>query len=454
MNKPLITIITFGLISLTPLVAEGGIDFSGDIQTLWGVSTPWASEESWKDSDTAGRFLLGENAFSGTLDAYYDNSSALADGTISYDALTNSLDFSLNDLWLDYSSSFWGIRIGRQKAAWGKADGIDITNVLCPSDMSSFSAMTSDDSKLAIDAIRLSFSGNQFTADAYWIPFFTPSALPLEEDNPLRKYLVPSSVDLPVEQFGTTLTLPVNIGALSTPELALWKGEYALKLSGYFSACDFSLYGYYGWDDIPFLNYEITYGEAIPPYPSMPTAINVTGQYKRLTMFGADAAIPLGPTVVRLETAFFPQRHFQKSAETILRDSSTNADSSSAQRNELSALAGIDWMPSGWTLTAQYFCDTVFGDMENLSRENAYTHGATLSISKTFLNETLEASISGVVNFNDFDSLLSPSVNYSLSDQINISTGAYIFIPGPDADGEYGKYKDLSTIYIKAKYSF
>ena len=46
--------------------------------------------------------------------------------------------------------------------------------------------MTGDNSKLAVDAIRLSLSGNQFTADAYWIPFLTPAALPLEEKNLLR----------------------------------------------------------------------------------------------------------------------------------------------------------------------------------------------------------------------------------------------------------------------------
>ena len=443
-----IFLITISLLLATSfLTAEGGVDFSGDIETVWGVGAPWT------DSDTnAGRFSLGTTNFTGKLDAYYGNSSAYAEATLSYDAvntaggnLTEGFDLSLGELWADYTESFWGVRIGRQKAAWGKADGIDITNVLCPSDMSSLAAMTGDDSKLAVDAIRLSLSGNQFTADAYWIPFFTPSALPLSEGNALRKFLVPSTFELPIPAMNTTLILPVTIGELEKPELALWNGEYGLRVSGYLSAFDLSLYGFYGWDDTPFLDYSMTYGapaDPSNPATAMPNGLTVSGKYERMVMLGADAALPIGETVLRLEGAFFPQRHFQKKEGGTL------------QKNQLSALAGIDWMPSGWTFTAQYYCDEVFGDLDELEREDAYQHGATLSLSKSLVNETLELSFAGLLGLNDFDSMLSPEIKYSISDQINIGLNAFIFIPGPDRDGKYGAYKDLSSICLKAKFSF
>ena len=380
---------------LTTTLFAGDIDFSTDIQTLWGVGAPWTDKDT-----SAGKFTAGNTNFTGTIDAYSGNSSAFAKGSISYDALTKSVNFSLGELWADYTSSFWGIRIGRQNVAWGTADGIDITNVVCPSDMSSITAMTSDDSKLPVDAVRLSFSGNQFTADAFWIPFFTPAVLPAEQ-----------VASLPIEK----------------PALAIWNGEYGLKLSGYFPFCDVSLYGFYGWDDMPFVG----------PSTSSGTPGVFVGKYKRMTMLGLDAAIPVKAVVLRTEAAFFPQRYF----------------SIDEQRNELSALAGLDWMPSGWTLTAQYFCDYVFGNLDNIDRKDAYTHGATLSISKSLLNETMDLSLAGVVNFNAFDSLINPSLSYSLSDQINLETGAYILLPGPDEDGTYGAYKDYSSIYINVKFS-
>lgn len=444
--KKIFLITMLGVLATSFLTAEGAAEFSGDIETLWGIGAPWT------DSDTsAGRHTLGTTSFTGKLDAYYDNSSAYAEATLSYDAvntqggnLGSGFNLSLGELWADYTEAFWGVRIGRQKAAWGKADGIDITNVLCPSDMSSFAAMVGDDSKLAIDAVRLSLTGNQFTADAYWIPFFTPAALPLDKGNQLRKFLVPSSMDLTLGP-GMKLTIPVNIGKLEEPEKAIWNGEYGLKLSGYLSALDLSLYGFYGWDDTPILDYSVTFGppaDPSNPATAMPDGMTVSGKYERMAMLGADAALPIGETVLRLEGAFFPQRHFQKK------------EGKSLQRNEFSGLAGLDWMPTGWTFTAQYYCDLVAGDLEPLEREDAYTHGATLSASKSLVNETLELSFAGILGLNDFDSLLSPSVKYSLSDQITVGAKAYIFIPGPDEDGKYGAYKDLSSLCLNAKFSF
>lgn len=383
------------------------VKFSGTLETLWGAGAPWT------DKDTArGRMTLGETSFTGKIDSYFGNSSALVEGSAKYDSIEDSQDFSLSECWMDYTADFWGMRIGRQKTAWGKADGIDITNVICPKDLSSLAVMTTNE-KCAIDAVRFSVNGNQFTADAYWIPFFTPAKL--------------------------------SGAKFEKPESKMSEGEYGLKLSGYFSVLDFSLYGFYGWDDMPFLDYTMS-----------SEGVNVTGEYKDMAMFGMDAAIPIKETVLRMEAAFFPERHFQKSSSAILGEKNLSLEKvdSSLQRNELSALAGIDWMPEGWTFTAQYYCDYVFGELENLEREKALQHGATLSVSKKLLADTLELSLSGVLGLNDFDSFIKPVVTYSLSDQINLSGGAYVFIPGPDRDGQYGSYKDLSTGYVRCKFSF
>ena len=77
-----------------------------------------------------------------------------------------------------------------------------------------------------------------------------------------------------------------------------------------------------------------------------------------------------------------------------------------------------------------------------------------MSLTKSLVNETLELGLAGILGFNDFDSLISPSVKYSLSDQISLGAAAYIFIPGPENDGKYGAYKDLSSLCINAKFSF
>ncbi len=429
----------FSLIACALLAAFGAcvgaqeIDFSGTVGTSWAMAAPW--------TDNAGDFTFGRVYFDGKLDAWYNESSALVDASVGYDNTTRNLFFSLNEAWADYSSSNWGIRVGRQKTSWGKADGITVTNIICPEDMSSLFA---DDTTMGIDSVRLSVTGSAFTVDAWWIPFFRGSKLPLEENNPLRKLIVPQSVDLSAMMPG--LVVPVSIGTIASPELNIQNGEYALKASGYFPLCDVSAYFFYGWENIPLLKYTLTYASGTTPPPN---GVLISGEYKRVLMFGLDAAVPINSIVLRAEGAFFLNREMQTSAKEILSGGDINE-----KHNNLSGLLGIDWMPSGWTITAQYHADFVFGDMDKLEREDAFSHGATVSVSKTLLDETLELSFAGLVGFNAFDSALTFTAEYSVSDQISVRAGAYVFLAGPKKDGTYGQYKDLSSFFLNAKFSF
>ena len=72
--------IILGLVWATSVFAQE-VEFSGDIETLWGVGAPWTDEDV-----AAGKFTLANTAFTGKLDAYYNNSSAYAEATFTYDA--------------------------------------------------------------------------------------------------------------------------------------------------------------------------------------------------------------------------------------------------------------------------------------------------------------------------------------------------------------------------------
>lgn len=387
-------------------LASQGVQFSGAAGSFWAGAIRL---------ENRGDFLLGDIWLNGKFEAFYNKSSAYAEGRAGFDETENKTYAELKEIYLDYTTDFWSLRAGRQKAAWGKADGIDIVNVLCPKDYSSTRSLF-DDEYFAIDSVRFSLNKGNHSLDAYFIPIFTAAELPKEQKAQL------SSIEL--------------------PEKNIKNAEYALKLSGYFSRFDISLYGFYGWEDTPFLDY------ALKIENGMQTGIKINAGYKKMAMFGADAAIPIGETVLRLEGAFFPKRHFQTAAEKILSDGENTEE-----HNNLAALAGLDWMREGWTFTAQYFCDCLFGETENLERTRKFEHGTTLSISKSLLSETLKLSASGVLMLKDFDSAIELSGEYSLSDSIFLELGGYIFNEGKET-GTYGKYKDYSSIYLKARYVF
>lgn len=409
MKRVLIGALT--VVFCTMSIFSQSLDFSGTLGTNWGVYAP--------GTENAGDFSIGKTDFTGTLEAYAGNGTAFIEGNIGYDLISESLSYDLCEAYIDYSDSFWGIRIGQQKVVWGKADGINITNSVFPEDSSS---LDNDDSSLAIKALRMSLNGNSFTLDGFIIPFFTGTKLPLEANNPLRKAILPDSI-------------PVSIGEISKPELNLENMEFGIKASGYFSFCDISLYGFYGWDKTPIISYDLG-------------TFSINGEYKKLAMTGFDIAVPVGPVVIRGETAFFFNRAFQSTLNAIM-----SGKENSVNQNQMMGLIGFDWMPSDWTITAQYYCDLLFSKSNDIERTDAFEHGATVSISKSLLNDTFDLSFSGLLGFNDLDSAISASMKYKLADQIGITAGTNIFLSGIE-EGTYGKFKDLSSVYIKVEYSW
>jgi len=391
MKKAFAVIIAVLLVVGVALAQE--VTFSGELSSLWGVTAP--------GTKNPGDFTTGMLSFTPALEVYSGDGTIYVEGTISEDTLTDELSFVAGEAYVDYTTDFWGIRLGRQNIVWGQADGINITNQVFPENSGN---LLSDDSGIPVTAARLSLTGAICTVDGYVLPFFKGSVYPL---------------------------------AVAAPEKKLENMEYGLKASGYFPFCDVSLYGFYGWDKTPVLSYDMA------PEPT------ISVEYKRLSMVGIDAAKPIGETVLRLEAAYFPNRYLQASDVAIM-----NGKNSTVQQNQVGILAGIDWMPDGWTVTAQYYCDVLLNKSADLKRTNAYEQSATLSITKSLLNDSLEVSAGGMVNVQDLGSVHTVSVVYSLTDEIHLSCGSVIFLPGPDKDGTYGQLKDYSTIYIKSSFMY
>ena len=421
------------------------VNYSGSLTALAGVGLA---------ESNAGKFLAGQLAFDNTLKVYAGNVMVCANGTLIADATqsqsTNGISnfasdngfisMKLKEAYLDYDGGFWSVRAGRQISAWGKADGIQVADILCPQDESNMIASTYKESRLGVDALRVSFMGSFFQSDLYWIPFFTPSTLPLAKESALRKAVFP-------DRYGSfNLVTPQKWSDLDLPEKRIDNGEYAARLGFYFSKFDLSFYGFYGWDDLPFFSYTAV---------SEDTAV-VTGSYKRMGMFGADAAIPVKDFVFRLEAAFFPHRNIQTSAEWQAGMQMAGlAFEASKYCEQMVALAGFDWTPSGgWTITAQYIGDAVFASAETLDRK-AYVHRASLTVEKTLFNENLTLSALAFLDLNDFSSATELSAEYSVSDTTKVGLVGNLFFKGIDGeDGLYGTYSGLTCLTMKAVVSF
>lgn len=408
--------------------------FSGSLTAQAGVGLP-------QTHDNKGHFLLGTTVFDGTVKSYMGESMMVVNSQLIYDALgaqssngtealvsdDGSFALKLKEAYFDYNAGSWALRAGRQIAAWGKADSIQIADILCPQDNSVLIAANYKESRLGIDALRLSYILDFLQLDAYWIPFFTPSTLPLAKGNPLNP-----------------IHFPQDVSNLDLPEKKLSNSEYALRLGVNLSSLDFSLYGFYGWEDTPFFTYALKEDYS---------GINLNASYERLLMFGADSAIPIGNFVFRFEAAYFPERYLQTSAEYQIVSGGDNE--STKRRHQLVGLLGFDWdAGSGLNIMAQYVGNAVFGGVKELDRKD-YTHLATLTLEKSLMNELLSLTLHGELDLCEFSSLINAETEYSLTDSVKLGLIGNFFFEGKDGEkGEYGIYRDLSCITLKGKISF
>jgi hypothetical protein len=411
-----------------------------------------------------GDFLLGQTIFDGTIKSYLDEAMVYVNGQIVHDALgsqsTNGSSvfiaddgtyaLKLREAYIDWKGEMLALRVGRQIVSWGKADDIQITDVLNPRDETNVVASDYNESKLGIDAVRLSLLTEKTQVDAYWIPFFTPSILPLVKGNPLHSRVFPEEVD------GIGINYPEKYDDFELPKKRLSKSELALRASTYTSVADLSLYGFYGWDDLPLIRYNpnIVFGDG-EDMPATSYSIDVTGEYKRMYMIGADAAIPAGDFVFRLVGAYFPKRHFQTDVNSQLFKYSEDSRPASKRKNQVLGLAGLDWTPSGgWTITAQYVADAVIDYDSDIERKK-FEHQATMSIEKSILNETLTIMASGALDLWDFSTASELELDYKLTDAITLSLIGDLYLEGPDGkEGLYGEYRDFSSVTFKGKMSF
>jgi hypothetical protein len=117
-------------------------------------------------------------------------------------------------------------------------------------------------------------------------------------------------------------------------------------------------------------------------------------------------------------------------------------------------LAGIDWNPSGWTLSAQYYEDLLpdaySGGTERPWRKN----GLSLRIARGLFRETVNLSVWCYLDLADFDTAGGVSAVYALTDALSLSLGSDFFTGGIDNRGSYAAYRDLSCLWIKGVFRF
>ena len=405
MNRTLFLFWSLLLIAVS-LPAETELEFGGFADSCYGSAI--RGDRDMTAAKTRLRpeleVFAGDLYFNATLDAVYDC------------IVPGKTDVSLKEAYAEYVQDRFDFRLGRQIISWGRADGIQITDIVSPKDNTELIGQEYEDTRLPVDALKLRYFDVNYTLEGIWTPVASFSTYPIDEDNPLYSVY-----------YGET-----SFSFKDDNRPSGWEeGEWGLRASFFLPALDFSLSFFSGWENDPRYSSAVEGGDAV-----------LTKNYDRIIMAGADLAVPLEAWVIRTEAAWIGGRHFSCSS------------GNEPEKHQIRALAGADWNPgAGWMITAQYIEDLLLAYEDRIDREER-TPSATLSVSRDLFRETLELSADVMTNINDLDSALMLKGRYDLTDDFEISLGTDLYIPGPDENGTFGLLEELSSLWVRGRFTF
>ena len=325
----------------------------------------------------------------------------------------------LREAYLSYVKGNFDLRVGRQIVVWGVADALRITDCVSPFDYTEFLAQDYDDIRMPVNGLRAKYTTGPVTLEAVCNPVVDFFVLPTDERNPW-------AIRLPSAPLPYTTDLESG-----KPEKKIRNMEFGGRVIVNLSGIDFSVSALRTWNKLPAL---------CPALSGDGRTLHINGQYRRMTMLGADCSLPIGQFVLRAEVA-----------EYIGEAQGGGLGQNAVRCNTLNALAGVDWYPGNdWNISVQYCHKYTSGNIAALS---VYRNAgiATARLSKELLHNTLKLSTFAYIDVANGGIFNRLSASYSLNDDIELTAGYDYF----HADkGKFAMYGKNSEAWLKVKYSF
>ncbi len=332
--------------------------------------------------------------------------------------------FDIREAYLDLYFNTMDVRIGKQQIIWGKADGVFITDIISPKDLTEFLLRDFDEIRMGVTAAKVDYYMGNSTMEFVWVPIFSPNKMAKEGS------IWHPAMELPPN---TTFDFSKKDVAFN-----LKNSEIFAKFSTLTGPVDFEVMAGYTWDADPTLFTE----KEMDPLSHQLLSITVIPQYNRLTVFGGSFSTTIKGFVLRGEAAYYMGKYFQTTDPAV--------PSGVSEKNYLHYLIGLDYSIWGAKVSAQFIQKIIF-DYDPMLTLPEHHNMMTLLISKQYLNNTLTVELFSYVGLTDEDALIRPKITYSFADGFDIQVGANIFT---GSRGMFGRFHDNDMVYTKIRYSF
>jgi len=334
---------------------------------------------------------------------------------------SSSVSLDLREAYGQRSFGGFDLKAGRQIIVWGRADGVNPTNVWSTRDFKLL-APNDEDQHLGVASVQAGWSAGDYHWIAVWQPEWRYPGLPVPPLPPGVSFtnVAPSA---PAQQFGGKLD---HSGAE--------------------------------------VDWSISYGHAIDRtpdiavLPAMPPALSLGFVYRFVDTIGADAAVPIGKFGLRGEAAY-ARTHDSSGTDPLTKNSNVFAVVG-AERTFGGVLnINVQYL---YRRTLDFVSPSSIADpntrflaeqVDLISNQLAPNmHGASTRIGHKAWNETFESEIAAVIWFEKRGAALRPKVTYAFTDRLKGVLGAEIYL-GP-SDSVFGRLSPTSAGYGELQLGF
>lgn len=398
------------LISASGFASDASVDLGGSAVSRFAAQTD------------DGAVFINEQALSLSLEGESGNAYVYADAGF---RIQNGASASgvFEELYAGWYGDFFDFRAGLQKIFWGKTDGVFITDLVSPLDLSSFLTADIEDLRIGVSGAKLDVYQGSHKLELVWLPVFTPS-------------VTPSSGSL--WAVAPAFPVPVDMQSPSMPETSLENSEYFSRYSWLGSILDVQLMGGWFWNDAPIPS--VT-GKTIVPGAGL-TRLDVKPVYYRTSVVGAAVSAPVGPVILRSEGAWTFDKRYSGNIMVL--------SEGWIEKDAVTYMVGADVSFFGATVSVQWIQDIIPEYDDAILREESL-ESATCILQRTFFRETLKAEIFSIVNLDSKDAMIKPSITWLPGGGFELSVGGWFFI---GESGQFGQYDDNDGVNARVAYYF
>lgn len=337
------------------------------------------------------------------------------------DLITEQGDFDLREANIFSRPTDWmDVKVGRQILTWGTGDLVFI-NDLFPKDWNSFfMGRDTDYLKAPSDAAKVSLFSDAANLDIVYTPQFDSD-----------RYIDGEYISYWNGNLGRHAGRDAIVHT-NKPDRWFGDDEVAMRLYKNISNYEFALYGYHG-------------------FWKSPAGQTMSGQalFPDLNVYGASVRGSVGKGIGNAEIGYYDSADDRSGKNALINNS------------EMRYLVGYTQeIGTDFTAGVQYYIEQMLQYSQykrmmptTVAARDEYRQLLTLRLTKLLMNQNLRLSLFTYFSPTDQDAYLRPNVNYKVSDNLTLETGANVFF-GDYPHTFFGQFEDNTNIYTAVRYSF